>query len=432
MQPFYTSVVPLGNNIFLRWVEDGQRHMRKVEYSPSLYVPSKTGKGTKTSLHGQPLEEVPMGSMKEYRDFIKRYKDIDGYKMYGTTEFDASFIAEHFPDKIEFDSSLIRIGNIDIEVFTGTINKDGTVEEGPFPEPKDALYPVNAICLHDSFTDIYHVFGLERFMGVDLGTFIHDKTDKHIGSLNVEYKGFKTEEGLLKAFLVKWQECKFDVYTGYNTTTFDTPYLTNRIKKILGDGTEKLLSPWKLVNMRTFQNMYGDQLACEWYGVEELDWLDLYKKFSFESPVSYKLGYISTYELGETKLSYDEEGTLNKLYVLDYQKFVTYNIKDVALVNRLDKKRNFINLAISIAYMTKSNYRDSLATVKPWTNLIYDMLSKKNVVPDIARVYQGEIDFMGGYVKTPIPGFYKWIVSFDLNSLDRYGPLGSDTHSKLL
>lgn len=432
MQPFYTSVVPLGNNIFLRWIEDGQRHMKKIEYQPSIYVPSKTGKGTKESLHGTTLEEIKMDSMKDCRDFVKRYKDIDGYKMYGTTDFDASFIAEYFPYELKFDKNLIRVANIDIEVFTGSIDSNGEVVEGPFPDPKDALYPVNAICLHDSFTDIYHVFGLEKFMGVNLGTYVHDKADKHVGKLKVQYTGYQTEERLLQAFLTKWQECKFDVYTGYNTTTFDTPYLTNRIKKVLGDGTEKLLSPWKIVNMRTFQNMYGDQLACEWYGIEELDWLDLYKKFSFESPISHKLGYISTYELGETKLSYEEEGTLNKLYVLDYQRFITYNIKDVDLVRRLDEKRNFIELAMSIAYITKSNYRDALATVKPWTNLIYDMLYKKNVIPDIHRVYQGEIDFMGGYVKEPVAGFYKWVVSFDLNSLDIYGPCSSDVACKLL
>ena len=417
MEPYYTSVIALGNQIFLRWIEDGKRHMKRVEYSPKIYVRAK-GKGCgMKSLHGHDLEVLPMDSMRDARDYVKRYKDIDGYKMYGTLEFDAAFIAEYFPQKIEFDMSHIRVADIDIEVFTGSINDDGSIQEGPFPDPKYALYPVNAITFHDSFTDTFYAFGLEEFMGKKLGTYVHDKSCPKVGHLNVKYMGFKTEEALLKAFLAMWSEMKFDVYTGYNTTTFDTPYLTNRIKQILGDGAEKQLSPWKIVNMRTFQNMYGEQLSCEWYGIEELDWLDLYKKFSFESPLSYKLGTVGNKVVGETKISYEEAGTLNKLYALDYQKFLTYNIKDVDLVRRMDKARGYIHLAMSIAYMTKSNYRDALATVKPWSNLIYDMLNKKGIVPDMPRIFQGEFELMGGFVKQPKEGFYKWVISFDLNSL---------------
>lgn len=417
MQPYYTSVVPLGNTIFLRWVEDGKRHMRRVDYTPKIYARAN-GKGCgMKSLHGHDLDVIPMESMKDARDYVQRYKDVDGYKLYGTLQFDASFIAEYFPHKIEFDMAHIRVGNIDIEVFSGSINDDGSIQEGPFPEPKDALYPITAITFHDSFTDTYYVYGLETFMGKKLGTFVYDKNCPRIGHLNIEYKGFQTEESLLKAFLGKWADMKFDVYTGFNTTTFDTPYLTNRIKKLLGDGAEKQLSPWKLVNMRTFQNMYGDQLSCEWYGMEELDWLDLYKKFSFESPINYKLGTLGTNIVGETKISYEEAGTLTKLYITDYQKYIVYNVKDVDLVNRLDKERGYIHLAMSIAYMTKSNYRDALATVKPWSNLIYDMLNKKGIVPDMPRIFQGDIELMGGYVKQPKPGLYRWVVSLDLNSL---------------
>ena len=151
---------------------------------------------------------------------------------------------------------------------------------------------------------------------------------------------------------------------------FDIPYTVNRIRKRLGNEAADRLSPWGIVNDRlipTAQSIAQDDKtpnAKEIFGVTILDYMNLYKKFTYSQQESYALDYIGNVELGEKKLDYSEYGSLNELYKQDYQKFLDYNIKDVVLVERLDDKMKLIEQACTIAYDAGVNLVDALTSVR--------------------------------------------------------------------
>ena len=198
---------------------------------------------------------------------------------------------------------------------------------------------------------------------------------------------------------------------------FDIPYIVNRIRRILGDVMAKKLSPWELLEERTIKLANYEYQAFVPVGISTLDYLQLYKKFSFTMQESYKLDHICHIELGERKMDYSEFDSLFDLYVKDYQKFIEYNIKDVDLVGKLDEKLKFIEQVFAIAYDGKVNYQDAFTSVRMWDIIIHNyLLSQKIVIPQM-KVANKERQIIGAYVKDPQVGMHKWVVSFDLNSL---------------
>ena len=152
-------------------------------------------------------------------------------------------------------------------------------------------------------------------------------------------------------------------------------------------------------------------------GVSQLDYLDLYKKFTYKAQESYRLDYIASVELGQKKLDHSEFDTFKDFYTNGWQKFVEYNIIDVELVDRLEDKMKLIELALTMAYDAKVNYEDVFYQVRMWDTIIYNYLKRRNIViPPKERSDKAE-KYAGAYVKEPIPGKYDWVVSFDLNSL---------------
>ena len=207
--------------------------------------------------------------------------------------------------------------------------------------------------------------------------------------------------------------------TGWNTKFFDIPYLVNRFSKILGEDETKKLSPWGLINERQANVNNREMIAYELLGVAALDYIELYKWYApgGKSQESYRLDAIAQVELGEGKISYDEFDSLHQLYKLNYQKFIEYNIKDVDLILKLDDKLKLIELALTLAYDTKSNYDDVFAQTRMWDSMTYAyLIDKKIVVPP--RVIKEKTErFEGAYVKEPQIGLHNWVASFDLNSL---------------
>jgi len=186
----------------------------------------------------------------------------------------------------------------------------------------------------------------------------------------------------------------------------------------LGDSWVKKLSPWGFVKEQKIFGMGGKEVQTyEIYGVSEIDYMDAYKKFTYTNQESYRLDHIAYVELGETKLDYSEVSTLHELYRTDYQKFIEYNIQDVLLVDRLEKKMKLLEMIISLAYLSKCNYTDVFAQTRMWDCIIYNhLLREKVVIPQKKRERKGDV-YEGAYVKAPQKGRHKWIVSFDLNSL---------------
>ena len=389
---FYTSVEQAGNRLLVRGYNNGDRYSVRVPFNPTLFLPTKNFSKWKT-LEGECVEPHKFGSIAEARDFVKQYKEVPDFEIYGNTRFLYQYIAEQHPEKeLKFDSSKIRIFNIDIE----------TAAENGFPDIESADQEILAISIKDSFTGRITVFGARPY----------DNKDSM-----VDYMHFRSEESMLGAFLDYWQANFPDVITGWNVQLFDMPYICNRINRILGEKFVKLLSPWKLVSQREIFIKGRKQFAVDTLGISTLDYLELYKKFTYSNQESYRLDYICNVELGEKKLDHSEHDTFKEFYEKDWQKFIDYNIHDVRLVDKLEDKMKLIELAYTMAYDAKVNYEDVFSQVRMWDNYIYNELNKRKIAIPPKKESTKNEKYAGAYVKEPIPGFYDWVVSFDLNSL---------------
>ena len=391
---FYTNVVALGNNILFRGISnEGKRFKDRIEYHPTLFIPTKEETKFRT-LEGKPVGEIQPGNMKECREFIRKYKEIDNFNIYGNDKFEFSFIAEHFPEEhIDYDFSKIRIAYLDIE----------TGSENGFPNIETASEEVTAITV--KIDKKCYVFGR--------GEFLNDRKD-------VFYFRFDSERALLQKFFEMWDKESPDIITGWNIETFDIPYLVNRSSRLFDAKKDpsKLLSPWRKIREYMMYGLGGKEIQTyEIYGVETLDYLSTYRKFTSINQESYRLDHIAFVELGERKLDYSEQGSLHLLYKNDYQKFIEYNIKDVELVEQLEGKMKLLEMVVSLAYLSKVNYGNTFGQVRMWDTLIYNNLLRKNIVIPPKTHASKSSNFEGAFVKEPQIGSHNWVVNFDLNSL---------------
>jgi DNA polymerase elongation subunit (family B) len=394
LSKFYTSVALNRNNILLRGYEDGQRVQHTIPCKPYLFIHSKNNNGTSIyrNLKGKQVDRVEFDSPSAARDFIKRYDGIEGFTTYGFTNFVYPFINDYYSGDIDYDPRLISIVNIDIEV---------AADQG-FPDIQTADKEITAITMKKD--DMYVVLGCGEFTTDDP---------------KVKYLKCKDESELLLKFLDVWRAKQFspDIVTGWNIEFFDIPYIVNRIKRILGDSMAKKLSPWELLEERTVTIAGRDNQVYVPVGISLLDYMQMYRKFTFTMQESYRLDHIANIELGERKLDYSEYESLFDLYKKNYQLFIEYNIRDVDLVGRLDDKLKLIEQVFAIAYDAKVNYQDTFTSVRMWDVIIHNYLLSQNIVVPQLKVTEKERQIIGAYVKDPQVGMHKWVVSFDLNSL---------------
>jgi DNA polymerase elongation subunit (family B) len=391
MALFYTNVQAVGSNILYRGVTDGKRTKLKIPYQPTLY--EKSSKVTNyTSLDGVYLQPHKFGTMRDARDYLRQFEGVSGKTIYGQNRFEYAFIGEQHKEMIDWDFDKVSIAIVDIEVGS----------ENGFPDPYLANEPVTAIAL--------------RFIGGHM--FVFGCGDYEVKGTE-RYMKCKDEYHLLKFFLKLWQEKCPDALTGWNTKFFDVPYLVNRMRKVLGEDEAKKLSPWNIISERQAFVMNRKMTVYELVGVGDLDYLELYKWYSpnGKSQESYRLDAIAQFELGEGKISYEEYENLHQLYRLNYQLFIEYNIKDVDLILKLEDKLKLIELALTLAYDTKTNYDDVFAQTRMWDALTYNNLMNQNIVVPPRIVKEKSEAFEGAYVKEPQVGLHNWVASFDLNSL---------------
>ena len=389
---FYTNVEQAGNRLLVRGYEGGSPFSYRVPFNPTLYVASKNYSDWKT-LEGDCVEPLKLGSINDAKEFIKNYREVDDFDIYGNTRYLYQYIVEEHPeDEIRYDTSKIRIFNIDIE----------TAAENGFPDIESADQEILAISIKDSYTGRIVVFGARPF----------DNTDSE-----VDYMHFRTEESMLSAFLQYWNENYPDVITGWNVQLFDIPYIARRVTRILGEKAAKSLSPWKLISSREIYIKGRKQIAYDLPGISTLDYLELYRKFTYTNQESYRLDHICLVELGERKLDHSEYDTFKEFYEKNWQKFIEYNIHDVRLVDKLDDKMKLLDLAFTMAYDAKVNYEDVFSQVRMWDNYIYCELNKRKIAIPPKRDALKDAKYAGAYVKEPKAGRYDWVVNFDLNSL---------------
>ena len=387
---FYTSVNPIGDRIFIRGVENGKRYQRKLEFNPTLYVTSKKPSKWKT-LEGTFVDEVQPGSIKETRDFIKRYDGVQGFSVYGNSNYAYQYISDNYEHDVNWDMEQIKVFTIDIETST----------ENGFPDIKSANEEILLITVKELATKRIITFGSK--------TYVNPRED-------VIYVNCKDEHELLKQFLEFWSKSHPDVITGWNTDFFDMPYLIRRIERELGDGESNKLSPWGYVNERKTFIKGNEEIHYDIVGIAQLDYLELYKKYTYSKQESYRLDYIAEQELGDKK-KVNPGDSFKDFYTNHWQQFVDYNIQDVELVDRLEDKMRLIELHLTMAYNAKINFEDVYSQVRMWDTIIYNHLRKKGIVVP-AKSHSGkDAQFEGAYVKDPIIGLHKWMASFDLNSL---------------
>ena len=389
---FYTNVQLIGNQFLVRGVENGRRYENRDEFFPTLFVKSKRNSKYRT-LSGENVEEVHPGTVRDCREFYKKYDEVDGFPIYGNDRYIYQYISEKYPeDEIKFDISQIKLVTLDIET---------TAEKG-FPDVESASEEIIAITIQDYTTKQIITWGVKPFLNKQK---------------NVTYHHCPSEHELLSHFINYWMQDVPDVITGWNIQLFDIPYICKRLNRVLGEKLMKRFSPWGLVTENEIFIKGRKQIMFDVGGVTQLDYLDLYKKFTYKAQESYRLDYIAEVELGQKKLDHSEFDTFKDFYTKGWQKFIEYNIVDVELVDRLEDKMKLIELALTMAYDAKVNYADVFYQVRMWDNIIYNYLKKRDIViPPKIRSDKNE-KYAGAYVKEPIPGKYDWVVSFDLNSL---------------
>ena len=392
MSNFYTNVISIGNNILYRGVENGRRVKLKIAYSPSLFL--TTNKQTQwKNLQGEYLEEIKPGSIRECRDFIEKYDGVQNFKIFGMTKYEYAFIADEHKGMVDWKQEHIAIDIIDIEVGS----------ENGFPDPYKANEPITAIA-------VKRIGGHMKVYGC--GDF-NNYND------NVTYHKCRDEYDLCKRFLEDWFHDCPDIITGWNTKFFDIPYLYNRFMKILGEEQTKRLSPWNMIHERKAIVNGRDMTAYEIKGVASLDYIELYKWFApgGKSQESYRLDNIANVELNKSKLSYDEFDSLHQLYKMNYQKFIEYNIVDVLLIEELENKLKLLELSLTLAFDTKSNFEDVFTQTRMWDAIMHNYLLERNIIVPPKGSTKKDGAFEGAYVKDPQVGLHKWVASFDLNSL---------------
>ena len=390
---FYTSVLPYRGKLLVRGInQDGGRKKFRIPYKPSLFIPTQKESKYKT-LDGRNVDKVTFDSISDTKRWIEEYKGVSNFEYFGNTRYQYPFIADEFPDKIDWDIKQIRILTIDIECES----------ENGFPDPDKAEEPLICITVKDHEKKNIKVFGM--------GNFVNDRDD-------VDYIKCSSEIDLVHRFTDFWCKYNPDIITGWNVKFFDIPYLMNRFRYLMGDEYILQFSPWGVVSEGTALALGYNRTQKYWdiMGVSTLDYLDLYRKHTFVRRESYKLDYIGEVELGENKLDnpYD---TFKEFYSKDHQLFVEYNIQDVELVDKLEDKMQLIALHLTMAYEAKVNYQDVFGQVRVWDTIIYNHLRDKNIVPPAMQETKSSEGFEGAYVKDPVVGFHDWICSFDLNSL---------------
>jgi len=391
---FYTNVQMVGDNFLVRGYEDGKHFATREKFYPTLFVDSKRKTKYKT-LDGLPVEPIEPGTVRECRDFVKRYNEVENFNIYGNERYIYQYISDKYSEnEVKFDIEKIKLVTLDIEVKS----------ENGFPDVESAAEEILLISIQDYTTKQIRTWGLGEF----------NNKQK-----NVIYKSFTTEYDLLNAFINWWmiEDNTPEVITGWNSKLYDIPYVCRRLQRILGGKLMKRMSPWGLVTECETYIAGRRHISYDIGGVSQLDYLDLYKKFTYKAQESYRLDYIASVELGQKKLDHSEFDTFKDFYTNGWQKFVEYNIIDVELVDRMEDKMKLIELALTMAYDAKVNYEDVFYQVRMWDTIIYNYLKRRNIViPPKERSDKNE-KYAGAYVKEPIPGKYDWVVSFDLNSL---------------
>ena len=376
-------------------VERNKYGKRKFLTYPARYVfYYPDAKGKFKSIWNEPLSRVVCTNGKTFQ----REKKIYSHKQLYESDMNPVFrcLAENY---LEAEAPKLNIAFFDIEV---DFNKDLG-----FADPSDPFNPVTAIAVHLNW--------LQRTICLAIApkTLNQEQAQKIVDKFP-DTLLMESEEELLATFLDLIDDC--DVMTGWNSEGFDIPYMVNRVARVLGKEYTRKFCLWNQYPKRREYISYGKtQETFDTVGRVHLDYLQLYRKYTYHEMHSYSLDAIGEYELDEKKIEY--EGTLDQLYNNDFEKFIGYNRQDVDLLVKLDKKLQFIDLANVLAHSNTVLLQTTMGAVAQTDQAIINAAHARGMqVPD-KRNHEGNTQAAGAYVATPVKGMHEWIGSMDLNSL---------------
>ena len=352
---------------------DDKSGYQKFNYKPYAYL--KSGSGTYRSLYGDKLKKVNFWTK----------EDLQAGRVF---ESDVPIETRILVDKYG-ESDEPSVGHkelfFDIEVEV----KDG------FPDPAKAENKITAIAVYDKVMDKYSCFVLGNVPNTDI------------------VESFQSEEELLQRFYQKYLEINPTILSGWNIDGFDIPYLYNRTVRVMGEQVAKCLSPIGEMYWNERRGMY--KIA----GVSCLDYLKLYKWFTYTQQSSYRLDYIGKLEVNMGKIEYD--GTLQDLYENDINKYIEYNLNDVKIVKALDDKLKFIELACGVGHLGHVPYEDNFFSSRYLEGAMLVYMKDIGVIAPNktlnVKMKNDDEKFSGAYVKDPKSGRYEWVFDLDLTSM---------------
>jgi DNA polymerase elongation subunit (family B) len=378
-------------------VERNEKGVRKFVDYPARYVfYYPDNKGKYKSIFGESLGKVTTRSFKE---FSKEQKIHSGYTLY-ESDINPVFriLEENYLGK---ESPKLHVAFFDIEV-------DFDPERG-YASPEDAFMPITAIAVHLQWLDTLVC------LAIPPKTLTMSQAQEQIKDFPNTIL-FDSEAELLDTFLTLIEDA--DVLTGWNSEGYDIPYTVNRVVKVLGKEDTKRFCLWDQYPKKREYEKYGKMsVTYDLVGRVHLDSLEVYRKYKYEEQHSYRLDVIGEIELGEKKTQY--EGTLDQLYNNDFKTFIEYNRQDTALLNKLDNKLKFLDLANVLAHGNTVLLQTTMGAVAMTEQAIINEAHQQGlIVPSrTRRSEQGDTQAAGAYVAFPKKGLHDWIGAIDINSL---------------
>lgn len=375
---------------------DGKRIYK--EYDPDYHFFIDDKKGKHTNIYGDPVKKIVPASADERHRMSKIYSNTTSWEMDINPLLrclETEYLNKDFPD--------LHIAFFDIET-------DFHAKFG-YSSPSEASNPITSIAVYLNWLDQMVC------IAVPPSTITWEEAEE-IAKQVPDVILCKTEKEMLAMFLSLIEDA--DILSGWNSEFFDIPYTVNRVTKLLGKPETRKFCLWdKLPTKRMIERGGNATMSYELIGRVHLDYMQLYKKYNFEQKSSYALNNIAFEELEQEKVQYD--GTLDHLYKYDFKLFLEYNIQDTKLLDRLDKKLQFIDLASAIAHSNVVTLPQTMGSVVMTEQaVIVEAHSKGLVVQNKkARGVTKNADnrAAGGWVSCTQKGFHQWIGSSDLNSL---------------
>jgi DNA polymerase elongation subunit (family B) len=365
-----------------------------MTYDPiyEFYVPDP--KGTDRSVYGTKVKKIRCKNSKEFRKNLAINSHVQTYE---SDIKPLNKILEKF--YLDKDTPVLQTAFFDIEV-------DFDPQRG-YSSPEDAFMPITAIGVYLDW--------MEQMicLAVPPDTLSWEQAENIANKVGNTIL-FHNERDMLDAFLTIIDDA--DVLSGWNSEGYDIPYTVNRIIKVMGKTETRRLCLWGQQPKERIYESYGkEQKTYDIVGRIHLDYMQLYIKYNYEERHSYALDYISEMELGDRKVQYP--GTLDQLYNHDFQKFLEYNIQDTILLDKLNKKLQFIDLANTIAHDNTVLIPTTMGAVATTEQAIINEAHRRGFVVIDRHREEKDGKAAGAYVATPKKGYHEWVGSMDINSL---------------